>query len=62
MEQEKNQRDYKKEVARNKEINKLYTVKVPRYTATLLDEKLKKEKKTFTGLVKEAIEKYLKKN
>lgn len=54
-------RDYQKEYENDKKINKVYTVKIPKYQATLLDGKLKKEQKTFTSLVKEAIEKYLKK-
>lgn len=54
-------RDYQKEYENDKKINKVYTVKIPKYQATLLDNKLKKEQKTFTSLVKEAIEKYLKK-
>lgn len=54
-------RDYQKEYEKDKKINKVYTVKIPKYQATLLDNKLKKEQKTFTSLVKEAIEKYLKK-
>lgn len=54
-------RDYQKEYENDKKINKVYTVKIPKYQATLLDSKLKKENKTFTSLVKEAIEKYLKK-
>ena len=55
-------RNIKKEYQRQKEINKRYVVKVPIYQAKALDEKLKKERKTYTSLALEAIEKYLKKN
>ena len=55
------ERDYKKEQEREKEICKRYTVKVPKYMAIALDEKLKKEKKTYSSIALEAIEKYLKK-
>ena len=54
-------RNIKKEYQRQKEINKRYVVKVPIYQAKALDEKLKKEHKTYTSLALEAIEKYLKK-
>lgn len=54
-------RDMQKEYERQKEINKRYTVKVPLYIANALDEKLKKENKTYSSLALEAIEKYLKK-
>lgn len=61
MEKEKVKRDYKKEAERDKQLNKKYIVKVPIYQAKALDEKLKKESKTFSSLAREAIEKYLKK-
>lgn len=54
-------RDYKKEREREKQIIKRYTVKVPKYLANALDEKLKKEGKTYSSMALEAIEKYLKK-
>ena len=54
-------RDYKKENEKQAINNKMYSVKIPRYLATPLDEKLKKEGLTFSQLVKSAIEKYLKK-
>ena len=54
-------RDYKKEREREKQIIKRYTVKVPKYLANALDEKLKKENKTYSSIALEAIEKYLKK-
>ena len=54
-------RNIKKEYERQKELNKRYVVKVPRFMATALDEKLKKENKTYSSLALEAIEKYLKK-
>lgn len=54
-------RDYKREQEREKEIVKRYTVKVPKYMANALDEKLKKEGKTYSSIALEAIEKYLKK-
>lgn len=56
-----NKRDTKKEYERQKTINKRYVVKVPLYQARALDEKLKKENKTYSSLAIEAIEKYLKK-
>lgn len=54
-------RDYKKEQEREKQTIKRYTVKVPKYLANALDEKLKKENKTYSSIALEAIEKYLKK-
>ena len=54
-------RNIKKEYERQKELNKRYVVKVPRFMATALDEKLKKENKTYSSIALEAIEKYLKK-
>lgn len=56
------ERNIKKEYERQKDINKRYVVKVPLYKAKLLDEKLKKDNKTYSSLAIEAIEKYLKKN
>lgn len=56
------ERNIKKEYERQKDINKRYVVKVPLYKAKLLDEKLKKDNKTYSSLAMEAIEKYLKKN
>lgn len=61
MEKGKVKRDYSKDNERQKEINKVYRVKVPLYQAKAFDEKLKKENKTFSSLAREAIEKYLKK-
>lgn len=58
----KKQRDYKKERLKELESVKRYTVKVPIYWAKALDEKLKKENKTYSSLALEAIEKYLKKS
>lgn len=55
------ERNYKKENERQKELNKIYNVKVPHYIADALDKKLKEEHKSFKSLVLEAIEKYLKK-
>lgn len=55
------ERNNKKEYERQKDINKRYVVKVPLYKAKLLDEKLKKDNKTYSSLAMEAIEKYLKK-
>jgi predicted DNA-binding protein len=54
-------RNYKKEQEREKEIVKRYIVRVPKYMANALDEKLKKEDKTYSSIALEAIEKYLKK-
>lgn len=61
MESAKKERDYKKEQEREKQTIKRYTVKVPKYLAKALDEKLQKENKTYSSLAIEAIEKYLKK-
>lgn len=58
---EDKKRDYNKEYKTMREKNKYYGVKIPNFLAIPLEEKLKKEGKTFTNLVKEAIEKYLKK-
>ena len=60
--QEDKKRNYKHEQELEKKTIKRYTVKVPLYLANLLDEKLKKDKKTYSSLALEAIEKYLKKN
>ena len=60
--EENKERNNKKEYERQKDINKRYVVKVPLYKAKLLDEKLKKDNKTYSSLAMEAIEKYLKKN
>lgn len=54
-------RNYKKEQEREKEIVKRYIVRVPKYMANALDEKLKKEDKTYSSIALEAIKKYLKK-
>ena len=61
MEEEKT-RDYNKEYENDKKRDKRYTVRVPLYKAKVLDEKLKKDNKTYSSLALEAIEKYLKKN
>lgn len=61
MEEDK-KRDYKKEQEREKKIVKRYIVRVPKYMANALDEKLKKEGRTYSSIALEAIEKYLKKN
>lgn len=61
MEEEK-KRNIKAEYNRQKELNKRYVVKVPLYKAKALDEKLKKEGKTYSSIAMEAIEKYLKKS
>jgi predicted DNA-binding protein len=54
-------RNYSKEYENAKNKNKIYSVKIPKYLSIPLDEKLERENKTFSSLVKEAIEKYLKK-
>ena len=59
--EDKKQRDYKKEQEREKETIKRYTVKVPKYIANALDDKLKKDGITYSKIALEAIEKYLKK-
>ena len=56
------ERDYKKEQEREKKIVKRYIVRVPKYMANALDEKLKKDGRTYSSIAIEAIEKYLKKN
>lgn len=61
MEEEK-ARNYNKEYENDKKRDKRYTVRVPLYKAKILDEKLKKESKTYSSLALDAIEKYLKKN
>lgn len=61
MKNMKKERDYKKEQEREKQLIKRYTVKVPKYLANALDEKLKKENRTYSSVAIEAIEKYLKK-
>lgn len=61
MEEDKT-RNYNKEYENDKKRDKRYTVRVPLYKAKALDEKLRKENKTYSSLALEAIEKYLKKN
>ena len=61
MKNMKKERDYRKEQEREKQLIKRYTVKVPKYLANALDEKLKKENRTYSSVAIEAIEKYLKK-
>ena len=58
---EEKKRDYKKEQENEKKIVKRYTIKLPLYMARAFDEKTKAEGKTYTQVIKEAIEKYLKK-
>lgn len=55
------ERNYNKEYENEKNKIKRYTVKIPKYMAIALDEKLKQENKTYSSLALEAIEKYLKK-
>lgn len=59
---EEKARNYNKEYENDKKRDKRYTVRVPLYKAKVLDEKLKKDNKTYSSLALEAIEKYLKKN
>lgn len=59
---EEKERNYNKEYENDKKRDKRYTVRVPLYKAKVLDEKLKKENKTYSSIALEAIEKYLKKN
>lgn len=59
--EENRKRNYKHEQELDKQKNKRYTVKVPLYMSKALDEKLKKENKTYSSVALEAIEKYLKK-
>lgn len=61
IEDKKQERNVQKEYERQKELNKVYRVKVPLYISKALDEKLKKEGKTYSDVAREAIEKYLKK-
>lgn len=58
---EEKERNYNKEYENDKKRDKRYTVRVPLYKAKILDEKLKKENKTYSSIALEAIEKYLKK-
>lgn len=60
MEEDK-KRNYQAEYEKDKQRDKVYRVRVPLYKSKLLDEKLKKENKTYSSLALEAIEKYLKK-
>lgn len=55
-------RDYKIENERQQKIYKQYHVKIPKYKAEILDNKLKEKSKTFKSLVDEAIENFLKKS
>lgn len=58
----KKERNYQAEYEKDKQRDKIYRVRVPLYKAKILDEKLKKENKTYSSLALDAIEKYLKKN
>ena len=55
MEEKKQVRNIQKEYERQKELNKVYRVKVPLYKAKVLDEKLKKDNKTYSILAIEEI-------
>lgn len=59
---EDKKRDYKTEYEKDRKRDKTYRVRVPLYKAKALDEKLKKDNKTYSSIALEAIEKYLKKN
>lgn len=58
------ERNYSNENSRQKELNRIYKVKVNLDIANKFDEKLKKEKiyKNYSEFAREAIEKYLEKN
>lgn len=58
---EDKKRDYKAEYVKDRARDKVYRVRVPLYKAKALDEKLKKDNKTYSAIALEAIEKYLKK-
>ena len=58
----KKERNYQAEYEKDKQRDKIYRVRVPLYKSKILDEKLRKENKTYSSLALEAIEKYLKKN
>lgn len=60
MEEDK-KRNYQAEYEKDKQRDKIYRVRVPLYKSKLLDEKLKKENKTYSSIALEAIEKFLKK-
>lgn len=55
-------RNYDSENKRQKELNKIYKVKVQLDIANKLDKKLKDENKTYSSFAREAIEKFLKKD
>lgn len=59
--EENKKRDYQAEYEKDKQRDKIYRVRVPLYKSKLLDEKLKKENKTYSSIALEAIEKFLKK-
>lgn len=64
MEQEnkfKTSEYYKKSNEQQKAQYKRYTVKIPLYMANALDKKLHLENKTYTEVIREMVEKYLKK-
>lgn len=58
----KKHRDYSREYENEKSSVKRYTIKIPLYMAEALDAKLKQERRTYTSVAVEAIEKFLKKN
>lgn len=59
--EENKKRDYQAEYEKDKQRDRIYRVRVPLYKSKLLDEKLKKENKTYSSIALEAIEKFLKK-
>ena len=58
------ERNYSNENDRQKELNKIYKVKISIDIANKFDEKLKKENKykNYSEFARKAIEKYLEKN
>lgn len=59
---ENKKRDYKKENERQKAINKVYQIKIPRYTAEAFDKKLQEKNETAKSVFLQAIEKFIKKS
>lgn len=53
---------FKKHNDKQSEKYKHYSVKIPKYQAKILDQKLKENNEKFSNLAKKAIEKYINNN
>lgn len=59
MSEKKQDRDYNKEYERDKKLNKIYRVRVPKDIAEKLDKKLAERHEKYSSIAMDAIIKYL---